>query len=105
MKKYIIAALMAMVTGCLAGNMDTNRPNVINSSDSGSPGFNPAGTALTDQSSAAAAGDWFSFTIGTTETFVLRNYVMPESDASVVLKEVDFTSFSSNQEVVWTFYL
>ncbi len=110
--------------------------NVFDASASGSPGFNLAGTALADQSAAASAGDWFSFTlepngntveyekltfyseqygtgaqldisytIGASETFVLQNYLLPENDVSVELKEIDFADFSSSEEVTWTFYL
>ncbi len=46
-----------------------------------------------------------SYTIGSTETFVLQNYVMPENDVSVQLKLIDFEDFSSSSNVTWTFYL
>lgn len=37
--------------------------SLFDSSDSGSPGFNLAGVAATDQVAAASAGDYFSFTV------------------------------------------
>ncbi|MDF7799273.1 sialate O-acetylesterase [Pontiellaceae bacterium B1224] len=112
---------------------------LYDTSNSGSPGFNLAGTTLATQSAAATAGDWFSFTleangatvnyeslslysdqygaggkldisytIGTVETFVLQDYIMPEGhvgNVPVELKAVDFADFSSTNDVVWTFYL
>lgn len=46
-----------------------------------------------------------SYTIGATETFILKDYIMPEGNGPVELKTVDFSDFSSTNDVVWTFYL
>ncbi len=57
-----------------------------------------------DQYGTSAAMD-VSYTIGSAETFVLQDYVMPESDVSVQLQQIDFEDFSSSSNVTWTFYL
>ncbi|MDF7808210.1 sialate O-acetylesterase [Pontiellaceae bacterium B12219] len=57
-----------------------------------------------DQHSSGAKVD-VSYSVGGTETFVLRNYAPVGANASVALVEVDFDNFSSSEDVVWTFYL
>ncbi|MDF7799266.1 sialate O-acetylesterase [Pontiellaceae bacterium B1224] len=118
-----------------AGDMILNR-DLFDTSDSGAPGFNLANVNLTSQSAAAAAGDWFSFTLqsngytanyeslsfytdqtssganvdisytlGGTETFIIQNYEPPTNNVDVELMSVDFSDFSSSEDVVWTFYI
>ncbi|MDF7824754.1 sialate O-acetylesterase [Pontiellaceae bacterium B12227] len=58
----------------------------------------------TDQYGFGAKLD-ISYTIGTNETFIVQEYVMLEDNLPLEYDEVDFVDFSSNQNVVWTFYL
>lgn len=57
-----------------------------------------------DQFSNGAKID-VSHTIGTTETFVLQNFVPTGGNTAVTLRSVDFPDFSTDQNVTWTFYL
>ncbi|WP_168433081.1 sialate O-acetylesterase [Pontiella sulfatireligans] len=61
-------------------------------------------TFYTDQWGSGGKLD-ISYTIGATETFILQGYVMLEGNVPLEYDEVDFVDFSSDQNVVWTFYL
>ena len=46
-----------------------------------------------------------SRTIGGTETFIQQGFTPPGSNANVALQNIDFTDFTTAENVTWTFYL
>ena len=59
---------------------------------------------FTDQYGTTAKID-VSYRIGGAETFVLQDFTPAQGNVPVTLQSVDFPDFTTDQEVIWTFYL